>query len=211
MSSELEQVFFSMYDGKVPELWKKRSYPSLKPFGAYVNDLIARLHFLQTWYATGPPAMFWLSGFFFTQSFLTGVMQNFARKNHIEIDKLVWDFTVETAAADTFTHGPEDGCYINGLYLEGAGWANGTLAESKPKELFVAFPVIKLVPVLPETVAPRPVYACPCYKTTDRRGVLSTTGHSTNFILSVNLPRDPQQTESHWVLRGTALFTQLEY
>ncbi|KAL7697754.1 dynein heavy chain cytosolic putative [Lotmaria passim] len=211
MSSELEQVFFSMYDGKVPELWKKRSYPSLKPFGAYVNDLIARLHFLQTWYATGPPAMFWLSGFFFTQSFLTGVMQNFARKNHIEIDKLVWDFTVETAAADTFTHGPQDGCYINGLYLEGAGWANGTLAESKPKELFVAFPVIKLVPVLPETVAPRPVYACPCYKTTDRRGVLSTTGHSTNFILSVNLPRDPQQTESHWVLRGTALFTQLEY
>jgi dynein heavy chain, axonemal len=211
MSSELEQVFLSMYDGKVPELWKKRSYPSLKPFGAYVNDLIARLQFLQTWYAEGPPAMFWLSGFFFTQSFLTGVMQNYARKNHIEIDKLVWDFTVETAAAETFTQGPEDGCYVNGLFLEGAGWDNGTLAESKPKELFIAFPVMKLVPVLPENVTQRPVYACPCYKTTDRKGVLSTTGHSTNFILTVHLPRDPQQPESHWVLRGTALFTQLEY
>ncbi|KPI89879.1 dynein heavy chain putative dynein heavy chain point mutation [Leptomonas seymouri] len=211
MSSELEQVFLSMYDGKVPELWKKRSYPSLKPFGAYVNDLIARLHFLQTWYAEGPPAMFWLSGFFFTQSFLTGVMQNYARKNRIEIDKLVWDFTVETGAAESFTEGPEDGCYVNGLYLEGAGWSDGVLAESDPKELFIPFPVMKLVPVLAESVSQHLVYACPCYKTTDRKGVLSTTGHSTNFILTVNLPRDPRQSENHWVLRGTALFTQLEY
>lgn len=209
MSSELEQVFNNIYDGKVPEVWKKRSYPSLKPFGAYVTDFIARLQFLQKWCDEGPPVMFWLSGFFFTQSFLTGVTQNVARKYRIEIDKLLWDFSV--MEEDSFDSPPEDGCYIYGLFLEGAGWERGTLAESKPKELFITFPIMKLTPTKPSDIVDRPIYHCPCYKTTDRKGVLSTTGHSTNFILTMNLPRNPQQEENHWVLRGTALFTQLEF
>ncbi|KAK7198632.1 dynein heavy chain [Novymonas esmeraldas] len=215
MSSELEQVYLSLLDGKVPEVWRRRSYPSLKPFAAYISDLVARLDFLQTWYATGPPPRFWLSGFFFTQSFLTGVTQNYARRCCIEIDKLVWDFAVvdEEEEQQQQQAAPVDGCYVYGLFLEGAGWSReaGTLAESRPKELFIPFPLLKLTPTLPANIVPQPIYRCPCYKTTDRRGVLSTTGHSTNFILTVHLRRDPQESESHWVLRGTALFTQLEY
>ena len=41
---------------------------------------------------------------------------------------------------------PALGCYISGLYLEGARWGYSIheLAESKPKELYTEMPVIWL-------------------------------------------------------------------
>ncbi len=80
MSNELESLFNAIFDNRVSDLWQKVAYPSLKPLGSWILDFLKRLQFMQTWIENGAPASFWISGFYFTQSFLTGVSQNFARK-----------------------------------------------------------------------------------------------------------------------------------
>jgi dynein heavy chain len=70
----------------VPSAWKSKSYPSLKPLMNYFSDLNERVSMFNKWIRNGVPNVFWVSGFYFTQSFFTGVLQNYARKNKIPID-----------------------------------------------------------------------------------------------------------------------------
>jgi len=94
-SFELEHALATILVGKVPSDWMKVSYPSLKPLAAYIKDLGDRINFFKKWVDEGKPKEFWLSGFFFTQGFLTGVRQNYARKYTIAIDTLQFDFEVQ--------------------------------------------------------------------------------------------------------------------
>lgn len=89
MTEQLAETKQSLILGFVPDSWKELSYPNLKPLASYVLDLSLRIKTLQQWVREEkPPEVFWLSGFFFTQSFLTAILQNYARKYQIEIDAL---------------------------------------------------------------------------------------------------------------------------
>lgn len=134
---------------------------------------------------------------------------------------------------------PTVGVYVHGLFLQGAHWnqhgANepegsnqkdsvkfgGCLTEEIPRVLFEAVPAIWFEPydavkesdsrfsgVSEAAISP---YLCPIYKTTTRAGQLSTTGHSTNFVMAINITfRTNEYSASHWVRRGVALICQLD-
>lgn len=111
MIPELERTHREMSLGKLPTVWAKKSYPSLKPLGSYVNDFLARISFLRRWVDEGEPVVHWFSGFYFTQCFLTGVLQNHSRKNQLPIDQLHMDFDV-TGFETEMRERPEMGVYI---------------------------------------------------------------------------------------------------
>jgi dynein heavy chain len=140
MTEQLSQTRLQLILGFVPEAWLEVSYPTLKPLASYIRDLNMRILTLDKWVTEGkPPEVFWLSGFFFTQSFLTAILQNYARKYHIEIDALQFEFKF-TNKADPTDHEkevysrakaiekgldievPEDGALVSGLFFEGCRW-----------------------------------------------------------------------------------------
>lgn len=93
-------IFYTCYQcyGCDYKLWHAidffQAYPSLKPLASWVSDLVQRISFLQNWISNGIPAVFWISGFFFPQAFLTGTLQNFARRSVVSIDTIAFDFKV---------------------------------------------------------------------------------------------------------------------
>ncbi|KAG5499789.1 hypothetical protein GH5_03924 [Leishmania sp. Ghana 2012 LV757] len=211
MSVELEAVGSSFFVNSVPASWSALAYPSLKPLSNWLEDLLRRVRFIADWCANGPPAAFWFGGFFFPQAFLTGTLQNHARKVQQAVDSISFRFDLQDESLDHKTvPRPDKGVLVYGLYLEGARWdsVHHSLAESRPKELYVEMPIILLDPVVNRTRNVKD-YVCPVYKTLTRAGTLSTTGHSTNFVLPIEIPTkvDP----GHWIERGTACVVSLNY
>lgn len=133
------------------------------------------------------------------------MLQNYARKHSIPIDELSVDYQVMDAKKESdIKSAPKEGIYCQGMFLEGARWdpLTRSVTESLPGVLFDALPVIWLIPKKTVDINMTGVYNCPVYKTSARRGTLSTTGHSTNYVICVRLPS--AKPEKHWILRGVA-------
>ena len=65
MSDDLEQIANALYINAVPIAWEKKSFNSLKPLSSWIDDINARIDFINSWIANGTPNHYWISGFFF--------------------------------------------------------------------------------------------------------------------------------------------------
>lgn len=92
MSEDLESIANALYSNQIPPAWEKVSFNSLKPLSSWIEDMNARIAFVDNWIANGTPQHYWISGFFFPQAFITGVLQNYARKYTIAVDQIIFDF-----------------------------------------------------------------------------------------------------------------------
>ena len=54
--------------------------------------------------------------------------------------------------------------------------------ESNPKVLYDSLPLVKLIPMKSDQINQAGTYACPVYKTSERKGTLSTTGNQSSLI-----------------------------
>ncbi|XP_015279206.1 PREDICTED: dynein heavy chain 6, axonemal [Gekko japonicus] len=229
MSEEMERVYHSFLNNQVPTLWANAAYPSLKPLGGWVKDLVLRTAFVDFWLKRGPPKSFWISGFFFPQGFLTGTLQNHARKYNLPIDELSFSYTIipvyrdqiQVSEASKQSHfgnelpmdallpSPEDGLLVHGMFMDASRWDDEKMIieDALPRQMNPMLPVVHFEPQ--QNYEPSPtLYHAPLYKTGARAGTLSTTGHSTNFVVTVLLPSE--RPSDYWISKGSALLCQLE-
>jgi dynein heavy chain, axonemal len=205
MSSDLEIMYNAFVFQKVPIAWEEAGYPCLKPLASWVEDFLGRISFMLDWLSEGPRNCYWLSGFFFPQGFMTAVKQTYSRDHKIAVDTLRIGCEMTGIDVKDIETAPQFGAFVYGLFLEGGRFNRNTLnlEDSLPRQLLDSLPCIWLKPVIAEAYRPVDCYECPLYKTSIRAGTLSTTGHSTNFVVTLAVPS--QLPQDHWVRRGCAM------
>eukprot|EP00919_Chromeraceae_sp_WS-2016_P014457 GHVR01033967.1.p1 GENE.GHVR01033967.1~~GHVR01033967.1.p1 ORF type:complete len:158 (+),score=4.29 GHVR01033967.1:3566-4039(+) len=149
MSQELDEMYLAFQNNVLPGLWKKVSYSSLKPLASWFKDMMNRINFIRDWLNNKAPFSYWMSGFYFPQGFLTGVLQAHSRLYKIPIDTLSFKFKVLTNDKDKLVSSPENGVYVDGLFLDGARWdtKDDSLVDQVIGQLYFPMPVIHFLPI----------------------------------------------------------------
>jgi len=203
MSTRMEDLQNAMFLNRVPATWEKRAYPSLRPLGPWLDNLIMRAAQLQAWTEepTTIPIVVAVNMLFNPQSFLTAIMQITAQKQKMELDKLVIATDVTRKTVEQTETRSREGAYISGLYLEGArwNWQSGLLEECAPREMFSEMPVINCKAILMDKQEKSGTYFCPVYKTQNR---------GQYFVFEASLRS--KMPAAKWILGGVAALLEAD-
>ena len=81
VSAQLQQALDALFDARVPDAWIKVSWNS-STLGIWYTELLLRVAQFHSWLYEGRPLVFWLSGFFNPQGFLTAIRQEITRAHN---------------------------------------------------------------------------------------------------------------------------------
>merc|ERR1711959_175538 len=198
MSDSMETLLVCLRLGRIAPNWTKNAYPSLKALALWFEDLLLRVEQLGRWSKTlETPASVWITGLFNPMAYITAILQTTARAKDLPLDQMdIWTDILEEMEPTNITTIAEDGMYIHGLYMEGACWdiKKGSVAESAPKVLHPAMPVVNVRGLVHGSYSMDGIYQSPVY-TTSMRGptfVFASTLKTTNPV-------------NKWVLAGVCL------
>jgi len=207
MSPELAGALDSLFLARVPPLWAKVSDLAAPGMGVWFVNILNRADQLTSWLKNGRPLCFWLTGFFNASGFLPANRQDVCRAHSRDgwaLDDCVSTFDVLKQERDDVKHGPSEGIYIYGLYLDGCKWdkGKGSLIDSDPKVLYAPLPVLHIAATgsVDKSKVRDTIYDCPVYRAPKRTGL--------NYITTVKLKSDEGSIK--WVLRGVCLLTVID-
>lgn len=96
MSQSLRKSLDAMYDARIPERWLKISWESAT-LGFWYTELLERDHQFRQWCNHGRPKVFWMTGFFNPQGFLTAMRQvSYSVILHAQVVDFIWDVFIIT-------------------------------------------------------------------------------------------------------------------
>ncbi|XP_042636525.1 dynein axonemal heavy chain 10 [Orycteropus afer afer] len=201
MSNELDGVAKSLFVGHIPDIWRKLAPDTLKSLGNWMVYFLHRFSQYTSWVTEGEPSVMWLSGLHIPESYLTALVQATCRKNGWPLDRsTLFTQVTKFQDADEVNERAGQGCFVSGLYLEGADWdiERGCLVKSKPKVLVVDLPILKIIPIEAHRLKLQNTFRTPVYTTSMRRNAMGV-----GLVFEADL--FTTRHISHWVLQGVCL------
>ena len=205
MSDELDALGDALFNGFLPELWRRLAPATEKPLAGWMSHYTHRYAQYQSWINNGEPAVMWLSGLHIPESYLTALVQTTCRAREWPLDKSTL-YTVVTR--HTSTEGLrhlESGCFVSGLYLEGGSWdlESSTLRAQDPKVLVVDLPIMQIIPIEASKLKLHNTFKTPVYVTQARRNAMGV-----GLVFEADLAT--YEHVSHWVLQGVSLCLNID-
>ena len=202
MSAELDALGSSIFDGQLPEMWRRLTSQTEKNLAGWMLYFERRHKQYVSWVAEGEPAVMWLAGLQIPETYIAALVQTACREKGWPLDKstLYTKVTTVTDPAELKDKKLPFGSYVSGLYLEGAGWDLKTsrLRRQNPKELVTELPVLQIIPVEATRLKLQNTFRAPVYVTQSRRNAMGV-----GLVFEADLAT--RDHSSHWVLQGVAL------
>ncbi|XP_064550918.1 dynein axonemal heavy chain 10 [Drosophila montana] len=201
MDNILDNIANSLFNGLLPASWAKLAPATCKQLASWLEHLKKRAVQYKYWSISGEPLVMWLSGLHIPQSYLTALVQIACRKNAWPLDRsTLFTYVTTYSEPDDVEERPATGCYVHGLYIEGARFdmQAGQLKRSHPKVLVEELAILAVVPIEAHRLKLQNTFLAPVYTTSLRRNAMGV-----GLVFEANLATS--EDLSHWILQGVCL------